>query len=100
MATVLSIDLITSDPKVRSGRPVIAGTGVCVSDIVALMIYHQRTVDEIAGDYKLSLGQVHAALAYYYTHKAEIDEEIRRRDALDVELKEQRVGRRHPPLFR
>jgi Protein of unknown function (DUF433) len=27
------IDLIVSNPKIRSGRPVIAGTTLCVSDI-------------------------------------------------------------------
>ncbi len=100
MVTVLTIDLIASDPKVRSGRPVVAGTGVCVSDIVTAMIYHQRSVDEMAGDYGLSLAQVHAALAYYYSHKVEIEAEMQQRYEHDIELEKNRVGSRHPPLFR
>jgi hypothetical protein len=33
--TILSIDLIVSDPNVRSGRPIIAGTTLRVQDVVA-----------------------------------------------------------------
>lgn len=74
---ILSIDEIVSDPKVRGGRPVIAGTGIRVSDIVAYHLYgDELTPEEIADNFRLSLGQVHAALAYYYLHKAEIDEEM------------------------
>lgn len=99
MQTLLSINLIASDPNVRNGRPVVAGTGVCVSDIVTAMLFHQRNPDELASDFALSLAQVHAALSYYYEHKAEIDEEIRQQRILSIELKEKRVGSRHPPLF-
>ena len=97
METVLSINLIASNPAVRNGRPVVAGTGVCVSDIVTARLFHQRSADELASDFALSMAQVYAALAYYYEHKADIDEEIRQRRALDAELKEKRVGSRHPP---
>ena len=92
--TTLAIDLIVSDPQVRGGRPVIAGTGICVSDIAAATVYHQQTPDEIALGYKLSLAQVHAALAYYYQHKAEIDDEIRQRAERSRAMKEQRIGSR------
>ena len=98
-ATTLAIELIVSDPNVRSGRPVIAGTGICVSDIAAATVFHQQTPDEIAVGYKLSLAQVYAALAYYYQNKAAIDEEIRERAARFDQMKEQRVGSRHPLLF-
>jgi uncharacterized protein (DUF433 family) len=93
--TVLSINLIASDSDVRGGKPVVAGTGVCVSDIVIAMLFHQRSTDELASDFALSLAQAHAALAYYYEHKAEIDEEIRQRRSKDAELKEIRIGSRH-----
>jgi uncharacterized protein (DUF433 family) len=76
-ATVLSIDTIVSDPRIRGGRPVIAGTGIRVMDIVAGHIYHDYTPEEIAVNYKLDVGQVYAALAYYYMHKAEIDTDLR-----------------------
>jgi uncharacterized protein (DUF433 family) len=78
MMNILSIDEIVSDPKVRSGRPVIRGTGICVSDIVAWHLYGDKlTPDQIATDFRLSLGQVYAALTYYYLHQNEIDEEMR-----------------------
>ena len=92
--TTLAIDLIVSDPQVRGGRPVIAGTGICVSDIAAATVFHQQTPDEIALGYKLSPAQVHAALAYYYQHKAEIDDEIRQRAERSRAMKEQRIGSR------
>jgi uncharacterized protein (DUF433 family) len=77
MEVVQSIDLITKNPAVRGGRPCIAGTGLRVMDLVMANLFHGRTPDEIAADYELSLAQVHAALAYYYQHKGEIDEDIR-----------------------
>jgi len=77
METVHSINLIVSNPKVRSGRPCIAGTGLRVLDIAIAMLFHDRSVDELASDYGVTLAQVHAALAYYYEHKTEIDADIR-----------------------
>jgi len=77
MATIHHIDVIVSDPAIRGGRPVIAGTGIRVSDIVAYHLFGRQTPEELAAGFKLPLGEIHAALAYYYMHKAEIDEEIR-----------------------
>ncbi len=82
--TILSIDTIVSDPKIRGGRPIIAGTGIRVIDIVAGHIYKQYTPEEIAVNYDLPVGQVYAALAYYYMHKAEIDTDMRK-DAAHAE---------------
>jgi uncharacterized protein (DUF433 family) len=76
METMLSINLIASNPNVRSGRPVIAGTGIEVSAIAIMNTIHGQTPDQIAADYRLTLAQVHAALAYYYDHKAEIDDRL------------------------
>lgn len=77
-ATVLHIDEIVSDPKIRSGRPVIRGTGLRVEDV---MFTHSTgdclSPEQIAENYRISIGQVHAALAYYYLHKEEMDAAIR-----------------------
>lgn len=75
--TVLAIETIVSNPDVRGGRPVIAGTGIMVSDIAAYTNFQGMTPDDLAAQLGLTLGQVHAALAYYYDHKAEIDNELR-----------------------
>jgi uncharacterized protein (DUF433 family) len=98
-ATVLSINLITSDPSVRGGRPCIAGTGLRVTDIVMVMLFHDQTPSEIAAWFGVSLAQVHAALSYYYEHKSEIDEDIRQQIALARELKEKRVGSKGDSLL-
>ena len=74
---VLAIETIVSNPAVRGGRPIIAGTGIMVSDIAAYTSFQGMTPDDLAVQLGLTLGQVHAALAYYYDHQAEIDAEIR-----------------------
>ncbi len=78
MVTVLSIDTIVSDTTIRDGQPVVSGTRIRVSDIVASHLYRGQNPDELAVNFKLSLGQVYAALAYYYQHKDELDTLIQR----------------------
>ena len=68
--------LIDRDPKIRGGRPKIAGTGVTVLRIAGW--HNQGWIPEgIAANYPhISLAQVHAALAYYHANKEEIDADI------------------------
>ncbi|MCY3779650.1 MAG: DUF433 domain-containing protein [Chloroflexi bacterium] len=77
MSTIESINLIYRDPDVRGGRPCIVGTDLRVLDIVISKIFSERTPDQLAEDYALSMAEVYAALAYYHCNKAEIDEDIR-----------------------
>ena len=65
MSTIESINLIYRDPNVRGGRPCIVGTSLRVLDIVISKIFFERTPDELAQDYDLSMAEVYAALAYY-----------------------------------
>ncbi|EIC22488.1 DUF433 domain-containing protein [Thiorhodovibrio frisius] len=63
-------------PGIVGGKPRIAGHRITVSDIV---IWHDRmgkSADEIATEYDLSLSDIHAALAYYFDHRSEIDQTI------------------------
>jgi uncharacterized protein (DUF433 family) len=99
METRIIIDLIAINPNVRSGRPVIAGTGITVADIAIAKVFHDQDADSIAEWYDLSLPQVYAALSYYYDHKSEIDSDIKRREDIADALKEKRSGSRHSPLF-
>jgi uncharacterized protein (DUF433 family) len=91
-ATVLSIDTIVSDPSVRGGRPSIQGRSITVADLVARHLRGVST-EELAANFDLTFGQVHAALAYYYIHKHEIDDELRQEtetiNRLKVELEKQ-----------
>ncbi|MCA0453808.1 MAG: DUF433 domain-containing protein [Chloroflexi bacterium] len=100
MDTVLSINLIATNPQVRNGRPYILGTTLTVADIATAKIYQLLDADGIADYFEIPLQQVHAALAYYYDHKAEIDQDIKQRRELADEMREKRVGSRHKPLFR
>ncbi|MCA0456878.1 MAG: DUF433 domain-containing protein [Chloroflexi bacterium] len=76
---ILSINEIVSDPKVRSGRPVIRGTGITVMTIVfAHTTGDKLTLEQIAEDYRLPFGQVLAAMAYYYLHQEEMDAQAQR----------------------
>lgn len=99
MTTIEAIELITTDPAVRGGRPCIAGTGLRVTDVVVASLYHGRTPSEIASDFGVSLADVHAALAYYYQHKSAMDEDIREHISRAQAIRMQRLGSRHDPLL-
>ena len=67
----------------RSGNPrsFIAGTRVRVQDVYAQAEIHGRTPEEIVdGLPHLTLGQVHAALSYFYDNRDEILREMREDD--------------------
>ncbi|MEZ4657549.1 MAG: DUF433 domain-containing protein [Caldilineaceae bacterium] len=92
MNVVQSIDLIVKNPAVRGGRPCIGGTTLRVTDLAMAHLFHKRTADEIASDYELSLAQVYAALAYYYAHKTELDEDIRQQVLASQSAKKELIG--------
>jgi uncharacterized protein (DUF433 family) len=76
-ATIIEIGtLITRDPNLRNGIPIIAGTATSVQRIAAL--YKQgNSAEEIAADLDhLTLAQVYAALTYYQANKAEIEADL------------------------
>lgn len=98
--TVLSIDLIVSDPKIRSGKPIIAGTTLRVQDIVAGYLYKNYSVDDLLMHYpQLNHAQIHAALAYYYAHKNEIDTQLEADAEFARKAKDEGLGQRHPPVL-
>jgi len=43
--------------------------------------------DEIASEFDLSLAEIHAALAYYFDHRAEIDSALREDETYVEELR-------------
>ena len=96
---VHSINLIVSKPTVRGGRPCIAGTGFRVTDVVMAQRFHNMTPDEIATGYAVPLAGVHAALAYYYEHRDEIDADIREQIERGEEAREKNVGNDRPSLL-
>jgi len=76
-------------PGVMGGKPHIAGHRISVQNVV---IWHNEmgySVEKIAEDYYLSLADVHAALAYYYDNKEEVDKSIVEGDKFVEEMKKQ-----------
>jgi len=58
-------------------RAFIAGTRVRVQDIVADHERHGLTPEQIAREYPhISQAQIHAALAYYFDHRQEIQRQM------------------------
>jgi len=82
-------------PNIRAGRLRLRGTRITVDDIVILYLRLGNSLEQIVGKYNLSPASVHAALAYYYDHKAEIDQQIANDDAYIQAFK-----RNHPSLLR
>jgi len=67
--------LIIKNPRLRDGRPIIAGSGVTVRTIVGyykLGLTPEETSDEI----DLDIASIYAALAYYHLNKNEIEADI------------------------
>lgn len=80
IATIDIGTLIARDPKIRNGRPRIAGTGVTVRRVV---VWYKigLTPEEIADQFEhLTLAQVYAALAYYHSNQQEIEQDLARED--------------------
>lgn len=74
-------------PGTVGGKPRIAGRRITVQDIVVLHEKLGRPVDEIASEFDLTLADVHAALAYYFDNREEIDESIGRGEALVEQMR-------------
>jgi uncharacterized protein (DUF433 family) len=84
-------ELIARTPGINGGRPCIAGTGVSVKRILGWNRMGMEP-EQIATQYgHLSLAQVHAALAYYYANREEIDA-----DLADETAQYERLSEGHP----
>jgi uncharacterized protein (DUF433 family) len=75
MAAVLN-GYIELTPDVRGGKPRLSGTRLTVADVVVLHRRLGHSLEEITGKYDLAPSAVYAAMAYYYDHRAEIDQSI------------------------
>jgi len=94
---------IVSTPGTCGGRPRIDGHRITVEDVA---IWHERmgmSPDEIVSAYpSITRSDVHAALAYYYENREQIDADILERERFVAEIKaksgpgplEEKLGRR------
>ena len=64
----------------EQGVPVIAGANTKVIEVALAQKAHGMSPEELAYQLPhLSMGQIHSALAYYWDHKHELDDDIQRR---------------------
>jgi uncharacterized protein (DUF433 family) len=82
---------IVIDPDVLGGKPHIAGHRIAVSHIAVWVTHHGLTPAEIAAQFHLTIGEVYAALSYYYDHKEQMDQEI-----ADAAQLAEEMARRYP----
>lgn len=76
---------ITKTPGVCGGRACIAGHRIRVQDIVVWHEMRGYCADEIVDMFPgITLADVHAALAYYFDHREEIDADFRREQEIDA----------------
>ena len=79
---------IVSTPGICGGRPRINGHRITVEDVA---IWRERmglSPDEIVSAHpSITLSDVHAALAYYYENRAQVDADIREGEQFVAEVK-------------
>src|SRR5271169_3206283 len=81
-------DYIVKTPGVCSGQPRIAGTRIKVKHIYTWIERMGMTPTQVVAEYPhLTMAQVHAALAYYWSHKGEIHQDIENEETLVAALK-------------
>jgi uncharacterized protein (DUF433 family) len=72
------------------GVPFVAGTTMKVVELVMAQTAYGWSPEELHFQHPyLSLGQIHAALAYYWDHKDELDADIARRSQLVESLQQE-----------
>jgi uncharacterized protein (DUF433 family) len=85
-AGVVDIDrLLEVRPGFRDGRPCLRGTGITVHTIAAHHLQGMSPEEILDGFPQATLAGIHAALAYYYAHRTEVDADA----ANDLALGEQ-----------
>lgn len=78
---------IVTNPNIAHGRPHIAHRRIRVQDVAVWYEQMGMSTDEIADQFELTLGEIHTALAYYYDHRAEIQNDLEEDDKFVKEAK-------------
>ena len=87
MEPIVEKQHVVATPGTCGGKPRVAGTRIRVQDIV-LWTEQGLSPDEIVTDFpQLSLADVHAAMAYYFDHRDQIERQIREADELVARMK-------------
>ncbi len=86
--TQVSTEHISINQDIRFGKPCITGTRIAVIDIAIRYREMGETLEDIANDYNLSLGEVYSAMAYYYDNQQEIEKRRREGEAFAQNLQQ------------
>ena len=74
----------------EKGTPFIVGSTMKVVELVMAQRAHGWSPEELHFQHpELSLGEIHSALAYYWDHQAELDEDIENRSRRVDELRQE-----------
>ena len=79
---------IVKAPDTCAGLPRIEGTRITVNLIVTEVVRARKTPEEVLINHPhLTLAQIHAALAYYFDNRAEVDAALQQSDLLAEDLR-------------
>jgi uncharacterized protein (DUF433 family) len=88
--TTEAIEHIVLTPGTCGGKARIAGTRIRVEDIYIWHVVQGKSPHEIVSEFpQLTLGDVYAAMAYYWDHRDEIQKQITEAQAFVEEMKRQ-----------
>ena len=90
---------ITTHPLIRSGKPCIKGTGLKVTDVVAMKNFQGMKPADIVKYFEIALAQVNDALNYYAAHTDYIDTDIQLDSLNHDQLAEAQYGSSGNPLL-
>ena len=90
---------ITTHPLIRSGKPCIEGTGLKVTDIVAVKKFQMMEPAEIATYFEIEVSQVHDALKYYALNTDYIETDMQLDNLYHEQLAEAQYGSSGNPVL-
>lgn len=81
-------EYIVKTPGTCGGQPRIAGTRIKVKHVYIWVERMGMTPAQVVAEYPhLTIAQIHAALAYYWSHREEIHQDIENEERLVAELR-------------
>jgi uncharacterized protein (DUF433 family) len=88
---------IVRSPETCGGLARVEGTRITVNMIVREVVRARRTPEEVLIAHPhLTLAQIHAALAYYFDNRAEVDASLQDADQTEADLRAQFPSRLTP----
>ncbi len=90
---------IERNPAVCGGKPCVAGTRIRIWDVHIWHNLQGRRPEQIVADFpQLSVADVHAALAFYYDHREQIEQEMKEAEEFSNRLEADQGTTRYTKL--